>query len=549
VRGEEIVDGHSFRSSTSERRSSSLRKPKVDKNTSAPLRALTEPASEGWSVWGSDNFNGDLREAIMCEGRGSPFIGFQQQRRYGLVDAKLKCDERTTLRSTNNVDGWANQWMSCNGQDLSGLRVNYQSGYGLVNAECFPNNQCPHQFMSSNPNTNGIWQRWLICPPGLKIDGIQVREQSGYGLVNLRIHCSSPGPDAPVEASDVAQSDECRWDDSLNEVLIDTPLLITNLPIHANQPYDDFSYIQESNAKDPNSPWNFFHNLQFVHGRVQMSHLETDNAVAALSDAFQRSQKRAILFVIHGWNVAARWTLCEARAITEKTDYLAVPVIWNNHRGGFFSYDYRYDRVHTAPAAGKTLAEHYKTFFHRISAPKNWMCHSMGCFVIQFFATDAYEAGDFHDPEGTKSDDVFLVAPDLRVDIFNEYPIGGGKDKNECEPDQWNTHDESRRIPDCRPGGGDAIVGMVNKKVHVHWNPHDEAGYARSWRLSADFFHTWPLSMYGLLDHGACPAIPLAKFDDKLVFIKWDDLEPKKEMHNYQFYDQLVAYYNDVLDW
>lgn len=547
VLGEESINSQSVSSPTSKTRSPSLRKPHVDIHTSAPQRALADLSSDGWSSWASDNFNGRERGAISCA--GSPRIGFQAQQRYGLVDAKLECDDGTILRSTRNTNGRANPWMACNGQDVIGLRVNYQLGYGLVNAECFPNDQCPHQFIGSNSNTNGFWKPWLICPSGSAIDGIQVREQSGYGLVNLRIHCTSPVSVTPLPDTDDPGSDTCKWDNSLNGVLADTPLLITNLPVTTNQPFDDFSYMAESNGKDPTGgQWRLFTDLSFGNSRVQMRHLDTDSALATLSAAFNQSEKKAILFVIHGWNVAARFTLCSARRVTERTDYLAIPVIWNNHRGGLFQFDYRYDRVHSAPAAGMTLAELYKPFFHKIAARKHWMCHSMGCHVTQFMASDAYEAGEFNDTEGTKFDELLMVAPDLRVDIFNEYPFGAGKDKNECEPTQWKTQDASRRIPDCRPGGGDAIVGMVNRRVHVHWNPHDEAGKWRSRRLSFDLLHTWPLSMYGLLNHGPCPMSPLPKFDEKLVFIEWDGLEPKKAEHSYQFFERLLHYYNQSLN-
>jgi len=553
VLGGENNDNHSSWSSTSETHSSSLRKLNVDIiNTSVPLLAVASRG--GWSHWGSDNFNGVEKEAIICE--GSPRIGFQQQRNYGLVDAKLDCDDGTTLRSTQNSNGWSNPWMLCNTQDISGIRVNYQSRYGLVNAECYTDTTCPPQIITSNANNNGWWKRWLICPPGSKIDGLQVREHRGYGLVNLRIHCTNQGHNVPDYTSDAPPETEvsgtCGWDDSLDAVLRQTPILITNIPIHTNEPFDDYSYFEETNGKTPNEPWKFFHNLRFVSGRVQMRELETNDALTNLSDAFNHSNKKAIMFVIHGWNSEARFTLCKAKEITDKTDYLAIPVVWNNHRGGAVGLDYRYDRVHTAPPAGIMLAKHYKSFFHKITAPKNWMCHSLGCFVMQFLASDVYEAGDFDDSNGTKFDDLFFVAPDVRLDIFNEYPYGSGKDKNECEPNQWNTADVSKRIPDCRPGGGDAIAAMVNKKVHVHWNPHDGAGYARSWRLSADLIHTWPISMYGLLDQGPCRRSntkPLPKFADKTLFIKWDGLEPKKDEHNYQFFDQLIHYYNHVLNW
>ena len=54
-----------------------------------------------------------------------------------------------------------------------------------------------------------------------------------------------------------------------------------------------------------------------------------------------------------------------------------------------------------------------------------------------------------------------MVAPDVRYDIFIEYPFKSGKDKNECSPDAWNYAHPSKRIPNCRAGGGNAIVKLA----------------------------------------------------------------------------------------
>ena len=59
-------------------------------------------------------------------------------------------------------------------------------------------------------------------------------------------------------------------------------------------------------------------------------------------------------------------------------------------------------------------------------------------------------------------DFIFMVlASDVRYDIFIEYPFKSGKDKNECSPDAWNYAHPSKRIPNCRDVGGNALVKLA----------------------------------------------------------------------------------------
>ena len=130
----------------------------------------------------------------------------------------------------------------------------------------------------------------------------------------------------------------------------------------------------------------------------------------------------------------------------------------------------------------------------------------MGCYVTQFFASEI----DSKHPATAANlfDIVFMVAPDVRYDIFNEYPFRSGKDKNQCYSYSWNDPDLSKRIPDCRAGGGKALVKLEKGSVygtnilHVLWNKKDEAAWYREQRLNNEALHTWPLSPYGLLNKG-----------------------------------------------
>jgi len=149
-------------------------------------------AVDGWTEWATNNFEGTKIEIICSAGVHS--MAFQEQSNYGLIDAEMTCDDGSLMKSTNNGAGIQNKELMCS-NGFSAVRVNEQRGgfaargFGLVNAQlsCPPHEN--HTCLSSNYNEDGRWSDWLQCDNG-KIDGIQVHEQSGYGLINLRVHCA-----------------------------------------------------------------------------------------------------------------------------------------------------------------------------------------------------------------------------------------------------------------------------------------------------------------------------------------------------------------------
>ena len=180
---------------------------------------------------------------------------------------------------------------------------------------------------------------------------------------------------------------------------------------------------------------------------------------------------------------------------------------------------------------------------------KAWLCYIMGCYVTQFFASEL--DSNHQDTAANMFDIVFMVAPDVRYDIFDEYPFGAGKDKNECSPNTWNDPDLSERIPDCRAGGGQALVNLAKggadgtNKFRVYWNQKDKSALWRKLRLNNDPVHAWPLSPLALLSQGnESNRPPQMYFKDKVEFTK---MENKGDRHGYQMDEDLIGYYNNTL--
>lgn len=335
------------------------------------------------------------------------------------------------------------------------------------------------------------------------------------------------------------------WDDCTNSA----PFIITN-NILRTQGSRKYMYMYETTNSIDES-WKFLHNFDYVDSWVAdyvwVEEMNAAEALSRLNIEFANSGKTSIMFYVHGWNSGIEDAWCSGQHFREQTDFFAIPIIWRTDRGGGYSLDYRYDRVWTAPHAAVLLSNLFGPFFSQITVPKSWMCHSMGCYVTQIFATEVSEEEGF--TTDTKFDHVFMVAPDVRYDVFNEWPLGSGPDKNDCEVGEWNDPRPTHVIPDCRLGGGDALVDMSSAPVAVHWNYNDAAGSARRARLGvADNIHPWPISAKGLLNHGDDPDIGRGvaeRLKDFVIFTKHDEFGID---HSYQFYSQMMAIYNAALD-
>jgi len=335
-----------------------------------------------------------------------------------------------------------------------------------------------------------------------------------------------------------------KWTDCQNLA----PFIVTNLSLEEQKNGKDFFWLWEMNHT-PNERWKILSNLNFKDpwgpssNYVEADEIPPAEALDKLSNEFQIKGKKKILFVVHGWNNDVEDSWCTANTIEEHSDkYMVIPIIWKTDRGQLHDWDYRFDRVHTAPPAGTELEKLFDSFFAKISQPKSWMCHSMGCHVTQFFTQDISDDAGW--TEENRFDDLFMVAPDVRYDIFNEWPHGSGEDKNECYIGQWKDVVE-KIIPDCRLGGGDGFVDMVKNKVHVHFSSNDYSGSYRESRLKLDLVHKWPISSKALITYGNLVAEggrePLEKYSEKVTFIHQTGFGDK---HSYQKTPEMIEYYD-----
>ena len=112
-----------------------------------------------------------------------------EQVNYGLIDVSMVCDEGNTFRFTNNEDGFTNTPNICV-DGFSLLQAKEQLGYGIINIRM----KCAGlegdvEDANSNYNINGFWNDELSCNSGYVITGLEVREQLGFGIINVKISC------------------------------------------------------------------------------------------------------------------------------------------------------------------------------------------------------------------------------------------------------------------------------------------------------------------------------------------------------------------------
>lgn len=157
----------------------------------------TQNASQAWWTGWSNNLQEGTDFSEKC-GPGSWIaeIQFREQGGYGLIDVKFRCAGTSSWsrRLTNNNDGHWNHAM-VDQFGFTDIRMIQQGGYGLINGQVF--GSAPSSYSNRNYDGGG-WKSDTVkydtplqCAWGTsaRITGLQIREQPGYGLVNLRPFC------------------------------------------------------------------------------------------------------------------------------------------------------------------------------------------------------------------------------------------------------------------------------------------------------------------------------------------------------------------------
>lgn len=223
------------------------------------------------------------------------------------------------------------------------------------------------------------------------------------------------------------------------------------------------------------------------------------------------------LFCIHGFSVQPGFHLKNMKNLNEKKftkgKFTLVPVIWPSSK-----IKYGDDRQ-ASLGAGKA----FKTLSNQINSfpSKSLLCHSMGNRVLRYAASAKF-----------KFDNIFIVAADVRHDIFHKDYIRGN-DGDEKE--------DGLRI--C------SMLSNRNKgKVHVLYNGADIALNASGWNpmtwksrlgsVSNDQEKTW---------WGGWRNADLTDPEIKgsIVNKACNPLLTNKLSHSYQFNDFAIRYYQE----
>ena len=113
---------------------------------------------------------------------------WKEENGYGIIDLKMVCSTGSGIYFTNNQNGFWNSKMACAQKGFHEIVGMEENGYGIVNikSRCYNDSS----ILQSNSNSNGKWNRGIICPIGMRITGMKVREQPYFGIINFQPACA-----------------------------------------------------------------------------------------------------------------------------------------------------------------------------------------------------------------------------------------------------------------------------------------------------------------------------------------------------------------------
>jgi len=115
---------------------------------------------------------------------------------------KITCDNDNEDRFTYNDNGWFgsgwwNQEFNAGLEGFDGIQVMRERNYGVTNYRMSKDGSYGSEW--SNQNTNAFSNNKGECPDGTQAVGMEIREQSGYGIVNWRLQCFDTGVKCATE--------------------------------------------------------------------------------------------------------------------------------------------------------------------------------------------------------------------------------------------------------------------------------------------------------------------------------------------------------------
>ena len=194
--------------------------------------------------------------------------------------------------------------------------------------------------------------------------------------------------------------------------------------------------------------------------------------------------RRPFLLYIHGFTVPPETVLEKAAQYNARPNraYNVIPVIWDTTQQPTAYLD---DRKTLAPLASELFAQSFGrlmnlfTVFMRFGPTKCLMCHSMGNYVLQGF-------GQSHRDIFAPFDHIFMVAPDVREDLFDVGTNNYNPSVRQLIPKYFQVgmnhlrkaYDPNSTVDtnfDAFANPGKNIASMAQYKVHVLWSQKDKA--------------------------------------------------------------------------
>jgi len=165
---------------------------------------------EGSSIEFTGNRNGFNNREIECDETGK-FNGFsavkgREQHGYGIINTEMLCYDTGSsawYTSNGNFRGFENSALRCP-QDsvVTGMELREQHGYGIINFRTRCTKLVAADIPANPPITDRrvTWTSWSngntrghilkkVCPRNHAVEGLQWREQHGYGLIEVYMDC------------------------------------------------------------------------------------------------------------------------------------------------------------------------------------------------------------------------------------------------------------------------------------------------------------------------------------------------------------------------
>lgn len=150
-----------------------------------------------WTEWIVDNFNGKITKPVTNFSVSIAELQVREQSGYGLINLRIRYEKTPgrliwTKWATHNMRGTRKVVKIPRGGEVVGIQVREQSGYGLVDARLY-----------YKAGQRFGWTSWVtknqrgrvaqqMCQDGSYGKSMRVKEQSGYGIVNLQMYCEWP---------------------------------------------------------------------------------------------------------------------------------------------------------------------------------------------------------------------------------------------------------------------------------------------------------------------------------------------------------------------